>query len=276
MGVIYMIIALGLTMVYGLLRILHIAHAGVYTLGAYIAFSTYVVTHNIFLAIIAASIVCAILGVIIERSLYLPLLDKPAYIPLIISIAVYLLLAEVIAQIWGHYPIGFHVEEIPRESYEIGKVMIGFHQIIFLAVITGFILALWLIINKTKIGLASRAASQDFEMAMAMGENVIKVIDFNFIIGSILAGIGGLLVGIYYAKVFPYMGDIVAYKALVVIVIGGLGSIAGAIIGALILGIAETFLIATLGYLLPREAFAFIIMIILLLFRPQGLFGKVE
>ena len=276
MGVIYATIALGLTMVYGLLRILHIAHASVYTWGAYVALTVYLATHNILLAILACSAVCAILGILIERGLYLPMLDKPAYVPLIMSVATYLLMCELCANIWGHYPLGFHVAELPRESFNVGGVVIGTHQLVLLAIISGLIVVLWFIINRTKVGLASRAVAQDQDVAKVMGINVRKIVDFNFIVSSILAGIGGTLVGMYYAELKPYMGDVVAYKALVVIVLGGLGSVPGAIVGSLILGIAETFLIAFFGHLLPREAFAFIIMIILLLFRPQGLFGRAE
>jgi branched-chain amino acid transport system permease protein len=136
------------------------------------------------------------------------------------------------------------------------------------------VLLVWLLVNRTRIGLASRAVAQDSEMAQAIGVNVKTVIAFNFIVGSALAGLGGILVGIYYSQVSPYMGGLVAYKGLVVIVLGGFGSVAGAVLGGLILGISETLLVSAVGNFLPRESFAFLVLILLLLFRPQGLFGR--
>lgn len=215
------------------------------------------------------------IGIIIERFAYLPLLDKPPYVPLVISIALYILINELSANVWGHHPKGFYTE-IPSLRYTLFGINITSYQILVLAVIVPLIIVLWLIINKTKIGLASRALMQDIEIAKLMGINPKRIVDFNFFVGSALAGVCGALVAIYYAQVYPYMGDMAAYKALVVIILGGLGSVIGALVGGLILGISETFLIAYFGHLLPREAFAFVIMILILLLRPKGLFGKVE
>jgi len=274
LGFIYVALSIGLTLIYGALRILHIAHAGVYALGAFFALSLNYF-FNIWIAIILGSLIAGFIGILIERFAYLPILNKPPYVPLVISIALYLLISESIANIWGHYPIGFYTE-IPLMRYEIYGINITTYQILLLFTIIPLIIILWLILNKTKIGLASRALSQDLEISQVMGINPKRVIDFNFFIGSILAGACGALVGIYYSQVYPYMGDIAAYKALVVLILGGLGSVIGALVGGLVLGISETFLIAYFGYLLPREAFAFLIMILLLLVRPKGLFGKIE
>jgi len=272
LGFIYVALSIGLTLIYGVLRILHIAHAGIYALGAFFAL-TFHYFFNIWISIILAALLAALIGILIERFAYLPILDKPPYVPLVISIALYILISELSANIWGQYPKGFYTE-IPSIRYDLFGISVTTYQLLVLAIIAPLILILWLIINKTKIGLASRALTQDIEVAQIMGISPKKVIDFNFFIGSALAGVCGALVGIYYAQVYPYMGDIAAYKALVVLVLGGLGSVIGALVGGLILGISETFLIAYFGYLLPREAFAFIIMILLLLFRPKGLFGR--
>ncbi len=275
MGAIYVAIALGLTIVYGILKVLHIAHAGVYMVGAYIGYMTFLYTENVAAALLAGSLGAMVMGVLIERAFYLPMLDKPRHIPLMISIALFILIEELGANIFGHHPKGFHIN-IPLISYEVGGVVVTSHQLLVLVLVYSVTAALWLFINKSKIGLASRALIQDQEIAQSMGVNVVRIVDVNFALGSALAGLGGVLVGMYYASISPFMGDMVAYKGLVVIVLGGFGSISGAVLGGLILGISEAFLTAHFGHILPREAFAFIIMTVLLIFRPQGLLGRAE
>jgi branched-chain amino acid transport system permease protein len=267
-------LSIGLTLVYGVLKILHIAHAGVYALGALFALTLHYF-FNIWISIAIATLLASLVGVLIERLTYLPLLDRPPHVPLVVSIALYTLICEVSANVWGHYPIGFYTE-IPSVSYDLFGLSVSTYQLLILVVIAPLTLILWLTINKTKIGLASRALTQDIETSQVMGINPKKVVDFNFLVGSALAGLCGALVGIYYSQVSAYMGDLAAYKALIVLVLGGLGSMVGALVGGLILGISETFLIVYFGHLLPREAFAFVVMIIFLLFRPKGLFGRSE
>ncbi len=275
LGAVYISIALGLTLVYGILKILHIAHAGVYVIGAYLGLITYSVSNNLLLAFLVAATGSAIIGLAIERLLYLPLLNKPRYVPLMISIALFILIEEGVANLAGHEPKSFSVD-IPNYSFTLGPILITQYQILFMGIIYSLTLAIWLLLNKTLIGLASRALIQDIESAEANGINKNRIIDFNFIIGSALAGLVGMLVGIYYYNVKPYMGEIVAYKSLVVILLGGFGSVPGTILGGIILGISEAFLSAFFNQVLPTEAFAFIIMILLLIFRPQGLLGKME
>lgn len=274
-GAAYVAIALGLTVVYGILKILHIAHAGVYVVGAYLGLAAYVATGNIIIAFGAAALGSALIGVAIERLLYLPMLEKPRHIPLMLSIAVFVLIEEMVANVAGHYPKAFHTN-IPNNIYRLGGISITQHQILFMGIVYLLSFLIWLMFEKTMIGLASKALIQNLEIAEAMGVNRTRTVDFNFIVGSILAGVAGMLVGIYYTSIMPHMGDVVAYKSLVVIVLGGFGSISGAVVGGLILGIAETYLTAFLGHLLPSDAFAFIVMILLLIFRPQGLFGRAE
>lgn len=274
-GAIYSTMALGLTTVYGILRLLHIAHAGVYVVGAYSGFVLYVLTGNVVLSFMGAALSSMILGYAIERVLYLPLIKKPKHILLAISIAMFILIEELVANVAGHHPKGFYTD-IPNITMSFGEIVLTTHQALVVGLAYAASLAVWSVYSKTKIGIASRALIQDMEITESMGVNTKKVIDFNFLIGSMLAGISGILVGIYYSTIWPYMGDTVAYKALVVIVLGGFGSIPGVIAGGLILGIAESYLIALLGRLLPRDAFAFIVLILLLIFRPRGLFGKVE
>ncbi len=275
-GSIYAATALGLTLVYGLLKVLHIAHAGVYVIGGYAAYLAYISTGSILLAIAAAAIVPAIAGIILAKILYMPMLEKPRHIPLMLSIAAFLLIEELIANIFGHHPKGFHIEGIPTEPIDIGGITLRPSSLIVVPVTILATLALWLAYSKTKMGIASQALVQDMEVAQALGVNMPYIVYVNFAIGSILAGIAGLLYAVHYGSISPYMGDIVAYKALVVIVLGGFGSIVGALVGGLVLGVAEEVLTSYLGYILPREAYAFIVLILLLIIRPQGLFGRAE
>jgi branched-chain amino acid transport system permease protein len=272
-GFIYVAIAMGLTMVYGVLRILHIAHAGVYALGAYAGLTIYQATGNILAAGAVAIAASITVGYLIQRFVYAPVLGRSPLIPLTLSVAVFLLISEMIGIVWGYYPIGFHTQ-IPFTTYSYGEISITSYQLLVIVATLLSVLLVWLLINRTRIGLASRAVAQDSEMAQAIGVNVKTVIAFNFIVGSALAGLGGVLVGIYYSQVYPYMGGLVAYKGLVVIVLGGFGSVVGAVLGGLILGVSETLLVSTVGNFLPRESFAFLVLILLLLFRPQGLFGR--
>lgn len=272
-GFIYVAIAMGLTMVYGVLRILHIAHAGVYALGAYAGLTLYLATGNILAAGAVAIAASITVGYLIQRFVYAPILGRSPLIPLTLSVAVFLLVSEMIGIVWGYYPIGFHTQ-IPFTTYFYGEISITSYQVLVIVATLSSVLLVWLLVNRTRIGLASRAVAQDSEMAQAIGVNVKTVIAFNFIVGSALAGLGGILVGIYYSQVSPYMGGLVAYKGLVVIVLGGFGSVAGAVLGGLILGISETLLVSAVGNFLPRESFAFLVLILLLLFRPQGLFGR--
>ena len=269
----YVAIALGLTITYGILKILHIAHAGVYVWGAYIGFLGYVYSGSVIIALLVASLGAALIGVAIERIFYLPNLEKPPHITLIISIALFILMEELAAKTFGYHPKGF-TTHLPVYTWEIGGVVINSIQIMFLLIVYGASIGVWLWATKTRMGLASRALIQDIETAKALGVNVKKLIDINFFLGSALAGLSGVLVGIYYTIIWPYMGDVVAYKGLVVIVLGGFGSILGAIGGGLILGISESYLIAYFGDILPRDAFAFLIMIIILILKPEGLFGR--
>ena len=272
-GFIYVAIAMGLTMVYGVLRILHIAHAGVYALGAYAGLTLYLATGNILAAGAVAIAASITVGYLIQRFVYAPILGRSPLIPLTLSVAVFLLVSDMIGIVWGYYPIGFHTQ-IPFTTYFYGEISITSYQLLVIVATLSSVLLVWLLVNRTRIGLASRAVAQDSEMAQAIGVNVKTVIAFNFIVGSALAGLGGILVGIYYSQVSPYMGGLVAYKGLVVIVLGGFGSVAGAVLGGLILGISETLLVSAVGNFLPRESFAFLVLILLLLFRPQGLFGR--
>lgn len=272
-GSIYALITLGLALVYGILGILHVAHAGIYTVGAYIGYWVYASTGSLLLAIGASMAGCALIGVLVERFIYFPLMKFPPYVPLISSIALFMGMEEFCRLVAGPsvrtFSLSLPFPEIHILSTVISPTLTG------IFVISGAIfIFLWLLTTKTELGLAMRATSQDMSIASSMGINSHMIVDIIFILGSAIAAVAGILVGIYYNEVYPAMGTVPAYKALALIVVGGLGSVQGAVIASLLLGIAETLLIGYANIPLPRDALAFIAMIIVLMWRPQGLFGK--
>ncbi|MDD2207267.1 MAG: branched-chain amino acid ABC transporter permease [Aminobacterium sp.] len=272
-GSTYALIALGLALVYGILGILHVAHAGVYMVGAYIGIGIYSLTGNIFLAMIASMVFCGFLGVAIERYIYFPLLKFPPYVPLISSIAIFTGMEELIRLIAGP-TVQTYSLTLPFPTLKI-KGMVISSNLMGIYIITALVFfLLWYFSTQTETGLAMRATSQDMAVASSLGINSQRIIDLSFFISSAIAALAGVLVGIYYNTVSPGMGAVPAYKALALIVVGGLGSVPGAVIASLALGIAETVLIGFAHVPLPRDALAFIAMIVVLMWKPQGLFGR--
>jgi branched-chain amino acid transport system permease protein len=272
-GAIYSLITLGLALVYGILRILHVAHAAIYTVGAYVGLAIFSSTHSLALATMGSMLFCAALGVLIERFVYFPLLKFPPYVPLIGSIACLLAIEELCRLVAGPYILSFPAQ-LPFPSLTIGGIVISSTLTAVYGISAGVLLLLWFITTRTELGLAMRATSQDMAIASAMGINSHRVISVTFMIGSSVAAIAGILVGIYYNQVYPSMGAVPAYKTLALIVVGGLGSVPGAVLASILLGIGETLLIGYAGIPLPRDALAFIAMIAVLLWRPQGLLGS--
>ena len=273
MGSIYALVTLGLALVYGILRILHVAHAAVYTIGAYAGLLIFNITGSLLIAFPGAMIVCAIIGVIIERFVYFPLLKYPPFVPLIASIAILLCVEEACRLVAGPHILTFPAK-LPIPDVSLGGISIS-STLLAVYVITALVLLiLWYITTRTELGLAMRAASQDMEISGTMGINSHFIVSITFVIGSAVAAVAGILVGIYYNQVYPTMGTVPAYKALALIVVGGLGSVPGAVIASLLLGMAETLLIGYANIPLPRDALAFIAMIGVLMWRSEGLLGS--
>jgi branched-chain amino acid transport system permease protein len=273
MGSIYALVTLGLALVYGILRILHVAHAAIYTVGAYMGVFLYNLSGSMLLAVPGSMLACSLLGVAIERLIYFPLLRHPPYVPLIASIAVMLAIEEICRLVAGPHILTFRAV-LPLPTLQVGGVTIG-PTLLAVYLVTTLVLALlWLLTTRTELGLAMRATSQDLSIADAMGINAHATISLTFVIGSAIAALAGILVGIYYNQVYPTMGAVPAYKSLALIVVGGLGSVPGAVIASLLLGLAETLLIGFADIPLPRDALAFIAMIAVLLWRRQGLLGS--
>ncbi len=273
MGSIYALVTLGLALVYGVMRILHVAHAAVYTVGAYMGLLVLHLTGSLFLAFVGSMAFCAFLGVVIERFIYFPLLKYPPYVPLIGSIAAMLAIEELCRLFAGPYILTFPVK-LPFPSIRLGGITISETLMAVYCITAGVLLFLWYLTTKTELGLAMRATSQDIPVADAMGINSHAIMSITFIIGSAIAAIAGILVGIYYNEVYPTMGAVPAYKTLALIVVGGMGSVPGAVIASLLLGVAETLLIGYANIPLPRDALAFIAMIAVLMWRSEGLLGS--
>ena len=272
-GSIYALITLGLALVYGILGILHVAHAAIYTVGAYVGLGVYILSGSLIVAVIVSMVVCSILGVLIERFVYFPLLKFPPYVPLISSIALFLGLEELCRIVAGPDFLTFP-KTLEFPTVTIGGFSVSSALITVYAVTAIVLLLLWFITTKTEFGMAMRAASQDMEIASALGVNSHMIVSMTFVIGSSIAAIAGILVGIYYNQVYPTMGAVPAYKTLALIVVGGMGSIPGAVLAAMLLGLGETFLIGFANIPMPRDALAFIAMIAILMWRPTGLLGR--
>jgi branched-chain amino acid transport system permease protein len=270
-GSLYGLMTLGLTLVYGILRILHIAHAAVYTAGAYLGLWTFQWSGSLLLGAIVAMAGCSALGVGIERLVYFPLLRYPPFVPLIASIAVLLGTEEVCRLLFGPYILAFPAK-VPLPSISIGNLVVSAPLLAVYIVTAAILLALWYIVARTRLGLAMRAVAQSRPMADALGIDTHRIITITFVLGSSIAALAGILVGIYYNQVYPTMGAVPAYKTLAIIVVGGLGNIQGSVIASLLVGMAETLLIGFANIPLPRDALAFMAMIAVLLWRAEGLF----
>jgi len=273
MGSIYALVTLGLALVYGIMRILHVAHAAVFTVGAYAGLLLFGLTGSLTIAFIGSMVISSMIGVLIERFIYFPLMKYPPYVPLIGSIAVMLSIEEALRLIAGPYILTFPAK-LPFPDITVGGINISSTLLAVYAITALVLLVLWYITTRTELGLAMRAVSQDIAISGAMGINSHRIVSITFVIGSSIAAIAGILVGIYYNQVYPTMGTVPAYKTLALIVVGGLGSVPGAVIASLLLGTAETLLIGYANIPLPRDALAFIAMIGVLMWRSEGLLGS--
>ncbi len=279
-GAIYGLIALGYTMVYGILQLINFAHSDVYMVGAFAAFygAKYLKLAespglvSLLICIAIASTTCAVLGLLIERLAYRPLRSSPKVNVLITAIGVSLFLQFTGQQIFGAAPESF--PEIINDSvvFSWGQIQIRLVDVTLLSVTVIIMLLLRFFVQKTKTGLAMRAVSYDPKVASLMGISVNRIVLLTFVIGSGLAGVASVLVGIKYSKIDVLMGMVYGLKAFVAAVLGGIGSFSGAVLGSLLMGICEEFVG---GYLSSsyRDAFAFGILIVVLVWKPTGLLG---
>lgn len=273
LGSIYALIALGYTMVYGIIRLINFAHGDIYMVGAYVAFFATTIWKLSFLpALLLAMVMAGIFGILIERLAYRPLRNAPRIAALITAIGVSLLLENGGILILSPQPRTFP-KVFPEQIYNYGGIIINSQQIVILAVAVFLMIILTYIVQKTMVGKAMRAASFDLDAARLMGINVDGVISVTFAIGSGLAAAAGVLVGIYYNSIDPLMGVMPGLKAFVAAVLGGIGIIPGAMLGGIILGVTEA-LVSGFFSSTYRDAVAFAILIIILLVKPAGILGK--
>jgi branched-chain amino acid transport system permease protein len=271
-GSMYAIVAVGLTLIYGLLRILHVAHAGLFTLGAYLTVLITNATGSLAAGILISTLVVAIVGMAIYHLLYEPLLGQPPYVALIASIGLFISMEEGYRIIFGPYGNSFSTAWL-TERLTIGPFDMAAAD---LAMLLGAIILLTflaLLMSRTRLGMAWRATVTDSAMARSFGVDTIKVHYGIFFVASVFAATAGSLVSLLNNLVEPTMGSVPSYKSLAIIVLGGLGNVGGTLLAALALGVIEAFGTIYAGAYLDRDAIAFVFLIAVLLIRPQGLFA---
>lgn len=280
-GSVYALIALGYTMVYGILRLINFAHGDVYMLGAFMGlFATRWFNAasdpsplKALAVLLTSMAICSVIGMLIERFAYKPVRRSPRLSALITAIGVSLLLENGGVLLFGADP-KFFPQIIPAKTIALGLgVSLSNQQLIVLVVSIVLMLALRTLVLHTRVGKAMRAVSHNHMAASLMGISVDRIITFTFVIGSALAAAAGVLVALQSPKIEPYMGIMPGLKAFVAAVLGGIGNIPGAVVGGLIMGVAE---VLVTGYVSPtyRDAIAFVLLIVILLVRPAGIFGK--
>lgn len=289
LGSIYALVALGYTMVYGILELINFAHGEVAMVGAMVclAVANALLAHAglpgavvLGISLFAAIGVCVVLGFSIERVAYRPLRRAPRLAPLITAIGVSIVLQNVAMMIWGKQYIPFP-SLLTATPYHVAGASITDVQMAIILLAAVFMVALVLLVQKTRLGRAMRATAQSPEVAGLMGVNINHVISLTFVLGSVLAAIAGVMVSAYYGIAHYYMGFLLGLKAFSAAVLGGIGNIPGAMLGGLLLGVIESL---GAGYIGPltggvlgshyQDVFAFFVLILVLVFRPSGLLGE--
>jgi len=288
LGSVYAVVALGYTMVYGIIQLINFAHGEVVMIGAMVAFSvistlagTAVPPVLIVIAgILVAIPVCMLVGYAMERVAYRPLRGAPRLAPLITAIGISIILQHVALLVWSRNPLAFP-QIIPLASYDIGGAIITGVQIAIILTSVLMMGALTLMVYRTKLGIAMRATSQNPQVAGLMGIDIDRVIAFTFIVGAALGAVAGVMVGTYYGVAHYSMGALLGMKAFSAAVLGGIGNLAGAMLGGILLGIVEALTAGYIGDLTNnvfgsnyQDVFAFLVLIAVLVFRPSGLLGE--
>jgi branched-chain amino acid transport system permease protein len=272
LGASYSLVAIGYTLIFGVLNLLYFAHGEVFMIGAFVGL--YLVTlggANIYVALLGAMVACAVLGVIAVYVSVRPVSKDRPLAPLISTIGLTIIIQNLAIYIFGGQQVAFP-ETIQQTLYHIGPITISSVQIFILGVAIALMVLLWLFIERTKMGRAIRAVAENHETAALLGVDVNRVVLVTFIIGSGIAGVAGVLDGIKNSGISPFMGLGAAVKGLIVMLLGGLGNVVGAMVAGLLLGMIEILSSAYIGAT-ERDFFSFAILILILLYRPTGLFG---
>jgi len=271
LGAVYALIAIGYTLIFGVLGLLHLAHGEVFMVGAFVGLVAVRATGSVMLAIVVAMLATGVLGVLIERVAFRPLRGAHHLAPLATTIGVGIVLQETTRWWFGAEQQGFP-PTLAVEVWELGPLRVSSAQAFMLLSALALMAALHLFLARTGAGRAIRATAEDPAVAGLLGVNVSGMVVLTFFIGSALAGAAGVLVGIAYNSVHPFIGVQMGIKGLVVMMLGGLGNVTGAVLGGLLLGVIE---VLGAGYLASsyRDAFAFGALVLILLVRPEGLLG---
>ncbi|MBO5994657.1 MAG: branched-chain amino acid ABC transporter permease [Firmicutes bacterium] len=275
-GSVYALTAMGATLIYGILGILDIANAGAYLIGAYLGWYIYYGTGSIVLAFVLSILAVGVLGILIQKFIYSPILAKPntlSIIPLVAAVGLFTMSSDLVRLICGPYSKSYNFD-FGVTSIKIGPVVMVPAWILIFALTAVLLLILWIILNKTKLGLAWRATANDPEIAKVCGVNTNNAMALSYILGYGFAAAAGIMVGILYNSITPALGEVPSYKMLAIIVLGGLGNPLGTVLAGLIIGFTEVFLSAYTSIPIPKDAIAFVVLIIMLLIKPEGLLGQ--
>ncbi len=288
LGSVYAIVALGYTMVYGIIQLINFAHGEVVMIGAMVAFSVITLLAGsglppvaiVLAGTLAAVPVCMLVGYAMERIAYRPLRGAPRLAPLITAIGISIILQHLALLIWSRNPLAFP-QIIPLASFDVGGAIITSVQIAIILTSVLMMAGLTLMVYRTKLGIAMRATSQNPQVAGLMGIDIDRIIAFTFVVGAALGAVAGVMVGTYYGIGHYTMGSLLGLKAFSAAVLGGIGNLAGAMLGGILLGIVEALAAGYIGDLTNnvfgsnyQDVFAFLVLIAVLVFRPSGLLGE--
>jgi branched-chain amino acid transport system permease protein len=277
LGASYSLIAIGYTLVFGVLHLVHLAHGEVFMVGAFVGLEVVLLTGGgVIAAISAAAVSGALVGVLVYLVAIKPIRARKGHFlaPMISTIGAGLVLQELATRFFGGEQVGFPVQMESR-IWHLGDVTLTSVQLVILAVSLGLMLALHLFVTLTRVGMAMRATAESMVISNTLGIRSERIIILTFAIASALAGVAGVLVGMSFNSISPYMGVDMGIKGLAAMLLGGLGNVYGAMVGGLVIGIVE---IVSVAYLASsyRDAFAFFVIIAVLLFRPRGIFGSTD
>ncbi len=288
LGSVYAVVALGYTMVYGIIQLINFAHGEVVMIGAMVAFSVITALAGsglppvliVIAGILVAIPVCSLVGYAMERIAYRPLRGAPRLAPLITAIGISIILQHLALLVWSRNPLAFP-QIIPLASFEVGGAIITGVQIAIILTSVLMMAALTLMVYRTKLGIAMRATSQNPEVAGLMGIDINRIIAFTFIVGAAMGAVAGVMVGTYYGIAHYSMGSVLGLKAFSAAVLGGIGNLAGAMLGGILLGVVEALAAGYIGDLTNnvfgsnyQDVFAFMVLIAVLVLRPSGLLGE--
>jgi branched-chain amino acid transport system permease protein len=274
LGCTYVLVALGYTLIFGLLRLIHMAHGEVLMIGAYVALVIIAYFHgNLFLAMLGATVITALLGITIYAA-SIRYVEKGGHLsPLVSTIGVAIVLQEIFTKIFTGEKVAFP-QTLVFKNIQIGGLSFNTVQIFIIFVSFAVMLVLYRILKGTMIGKSIRAVSENTETSRLLGIRVPWIIIVTFALASILAGLAGVLVGIAYHSIYPLMGIEIGLKGLAIIIIGGMGNVVGAMFSGLLVGLMEVFSVAYISSSY-KDAFTFGLMVVILIWKPEGLFGSV-